>query len=107
MMQLTRTASLLVVLLLLGSVATASAECAWVLWYSPNAPESWVREDAFESRATCVRTLDRNQRQYGEARVQRASETVLVIYPTPGVSGTASRLDCLPDTVDPRGPKGK
>src|SRR5437879_2748728 len=73
MMQFARRASLIVVLLLLASVGKASAECAWVLWYSPNAPESWVREDAFESRATCVRTLDRNQRQYGEARVQRAS----------------------------------
>jgi hypothetical protein len=32
MMQLGRRASLVVVLLLLASVGTASAECAWVLW---------------------------------------------------------------------------
>jgi hypothetical protein len=32
MMQLARRASLLVALSLLASVATASAECAWVLW---------------------------------------------------------------------------
>jgi hypothetical protein len=32
MMRLARCASLVVVLLLLASVGTASAECAWVLW---------------------------------------------------------------------------
>jgi hypothetical protein len=33
MMRLGRWASLLVAFSLLASVATASAECAWVLWY--------------------------------------------------------------------------
>jgi hypothetical protein len=32
MMQLARSASLVVLLLFLASVGTASAECAWVLW---------------------------------------------------------------------------
>jgi hypothetical protein len=38
MMQLARRASLVVVLLLLASVGTASAECAWVLWVRVSAP---------------------------------------------------------------------
>jgi hypothetical protein len=40
MMQLARRASLAVALLLFASVATAPAECAWVLWQSSAIPQS-------------------------------------------------------------------
>jgi len=39
MMQLARRASLVVALLLLASVGTAAAECAWVLWSAPRGPK--------------------------------------------------------------------
>jgi hypothetical protein len=49
MMQLARRASLVVVLLL-TSVGTASAECAWVLWYR-TAPSMLVPAQAFDPRS--------------------------------------------------------
>ena len=75
MTQLARRASLVVVLLL-ASVATASAECAWVL--SSEVPEFFIRLD--ERKVT----------------IQRQN-VFFLIY----------RYAYLPDTVDPRGQKGK
>ena len=92
MRQLARRASLVVVLLLLASVGTASAECAWLLWIGGK--EAFEREDAFDGRAPCVRWLDKWQRDHRDNTV-RGSETVLVF-----ASGT--KYLCLPDTIDPR-----
>jgi hypothetical protein len=62
MIRLARRASLLVALYLLTSVATANAECAWILWESetlqPKGKEVWTVVAAFspkdgaKSRAT-------------------------------------------------------
>src|SRR6267378_6902130 len=108
----------LVVLCLLGSVATASAECAWVLWSNfissdptaPHAPSSgglWIPEGA-GTRAECERSRDRmvtaslknqamgpgTQRNAGGGGAESA-----------GVFGPNGQtvMTCLPDTVDPRG----
>ena len=88
---------LLILTLLVVSVmaASASAECAWVLWIHPD-PRSDRAEpyDSYETRADCQawvammkKGIERG-REYG-----------------PGLSGLEPF--CLPDTVDPRGPKGK
>jgi hypothetical protein len=86
MMQFARQAPLVFVLLL-ASVGTASAERAWVLWvdawhvgYSPL--------DAFTSRDACERE------RYSDRTKTLAAE----------VKGFPV---CLPDTIDPRGPKTK
>ena len=121
MMRLLRTASL-VALYLLASAATAYAECAWVLWNNfissnptaPHAPSSgglWIPEGA-GTRAECERSRDRmvtaslknqamgpgTQRNAGGGGAESA-----------GVFGPNGQtvMTCLPDTVDPRGPKGK
>ena len=105
-MQLARRASLVVVLLLLASVGTASAECAWVLWSEIIAPSQHA--ELFEAHPTiddCVQGLG------SIVATMRAKG-----YEIPGdVSGLRSvawqdgeqrgYLRCLPDTVDPRGPK--
>jgi hypothetical protein len=97
MMQRARRASLVVVLLLLASVGTASAECAWVLWkvtVLSSGDEVWGVLDAYPpaaGHAGCDQKADDMNRRMKES-------------PSRGIMPTT--LLCLPDTVDPRGPKG-
>jgi hypothetical protein len=105
---------------LLEFAALAQAECAWVLWglatgkvYEKNAttgktevstvgrlPDPWVAE-AFPTYQDCQRAL--------AARTPTDKENQLVHTFTFGQKEVwvASKYICLPDTVDPRGPKGK
>ena len=59
--------------------------------------------DAFESSAACVRGLGAHEavarRLYW--KVTRASPTALVL----SRHAVVDKMECLPDTVDPRGPK--
>jgi hypothetical protein len=122
MMRLGRRTTPLVALFLLTSAATAHAECALVLWReeetkSPDrrAEVEWAAPIAYATRAACVAVIDANVDTWKTVDQQR--QTV-----TRAASGTAAefrtrfkdidgwiatRLHCLPDTVDPRGPKGK
>jgi len=88
MMRLRR-ASVIAALSLLAWAATASAECAWVLWQQSLPPNSsqyeWDVIEGYPDHASC------EQAQVGwfNRAKQRKRDWV------------------YPDTVDPRGPKGK
>jgi hypothetical protein len=87
----------------LAFATSASAECAWVLWTETTivgiSGSTWALGDVFATRAECDAWRMRYFRAEQERRVREAT--------TPGGT-TLSRNDrCLPDTVDPRGPKGK
>ncbi len=105
--------TLLVALLLLVGTGTASAECAWVLWGFPNGKlyDQMTRKPttgsipgpfiigAYQTRTECMAQPARRAPDGGEL-VQGFSYSgadVLVAY-----TG-----ECLPDTLDPRGAKGK
>src|SRR5712664_2973032 len=105
MMRLRR-ASVIATFSLLTWTATASAECAWVLWEQINT-QPWSVKDGFADTDSCQRALRSGVRK----SVSR--------YPGSEDSGGNSAVikkargrfthtfACLPDTVDPRGPKGK
>ena len=113
--------------IILTSAAIASAECAWVLWQttidfalppkgSANPKTGPSRVVAFDTRAQCA------ARARSDIEKNKVSETAtgreVAFVETDAGWFYSSRdkgggnlfdliLECWPDTVDPRGPKGK
>jgi hypothetical protein len=118
-----RSMSILVITLccLLALTALASAECAWVLWhqetfFGPNSfTESppWLLIQAVPTYAACEKT--QAERIKNAAKPQQGADIAVTgrfvsktVRDSEGGWATwISRFECLPDTVDPRGPKGK
>jgi len=108
--------TLLVALLVLVGTSTASAECAWVVWRQilimptlgtpPDPARSfyWDVVNAYETRDACQQALkpeeERTKRRLEEVEKERREGKVTSWIPP-------LKIVCLPDTVDPRGPKGK
>jgi hypothetical protein len=121
MIRLGRGASLLVAFSLLTSAATASAECAWVVWQETSGMSD--RSDYFSEWGVSLASSSEQECRRAAAEQLRARETMLrqpgpnkktpdVKVEGPYVTHTFTggllsyRYVCLPDTVDPRGPKG-
>jgi hypothetical protein len=102
MMRLGRRATLLVTLSLLASAATASAECAWVLWEEEQMTpivSQWtvvhphISADACSAvKAHYLRSLAREDGARIEGNIVKFNDRE-----------QRFRVLCLPDTVDPRG----
>ena len=90
MMRLRR-ASAIVVLALLISATTASAECAWVAWLSSvhrTGLTNITPIGASDSKAACEQRIESMK---GSLEATKNEQNILAFYTT-----------CLPDTVDPR-----
>jgi hypothetical protein len=114
MMHVARRASLVVVLLLLASVGTASAECAWVLWMEQttlgggtDADVQWVASGVPTSR-DCYDSLKSTMKMQSkpEAGTTIEVKSNQIVRTWSGITSILT-YSCLPDTVDPRGPKTK
>jgi len=103
---------------------SASAECAWVLWIHNVTPvvgslpsEKWHASDAFTSKTECQSRAESNIQTMLTSgvktfRYERVGNTMTMLTyvandpnPYPLVADSSTYV-CLPDTVDPRGPKG-
>lgn len=118
MIQLAHRVLLAVLLLLLASVGTATA--AWVLWVESRSvagplsgQTEWDIRQSFDQRAECVNDLDVVEKEWREMitpssrhRPVRFNDTRFTLTPLPG-GYWHTEYRCLPDTIDPRGPKTK
>jgi hypothetical protein len=112
--------------LLLWAVA-AWAECAWVLWYEDGGwsthserRTSWGLVGAFTIESACRAESDAKVKDlaagWAKDTAPGRTDTVEVrgnyvtrAWNWPGMNtsgGSSVRYICLPDTIDPRGPKG-
>jgi hypothetical protein len=110
-MRLARRASLVVVMICLASTGSAFAECAWVLWLNSAAdrrsllPEKYGVERAHPTRQECVDDV------HTYAALLKKEGYTIRAAGGPEAIGEKGvefvKYFCLPDTVDPRGPKTK
>ncbi len=103
---------LVALLLLVVGTGTAFAECAWVLWSDlivrqkgGDTVREWELAVAVATMADCHEQM----RRQIELRVKAGEKLMFGDTLTSEAAGMTvlRRLICLPDTVDPRGPKGK
>jgi len=96
----------IVIVCLFGSVAPVSAECAWVLWRETSRGDAAVEwyPDGYATSKECYDELNGREKAMRQAGWYIAGAPNLYMHKN---STTVTRLRCLPDTVDPRAPKGK
>ncbi len=103
--------AVLIFAVVLALPASVFAECAWVLWtvhatIDPNAnwetavrinPANWQPSHAFDTARSCNSEKTALDLEESKARRERNRAGIWEAW----------AYRCLPDTIDPRGPKGR
>ena len=107
-MKITRMSGLVVATLVcpLAFAASAYAACAWVLWNEVTGAvgSEWILVQATTTAQQCE--------TYLSAKVKDAAKSGKwtggnIVTSEAGDKSFVFRFICVPDTIDPRGPKGK
>jgi hypothetical protein len=114
MIRAAQRASVLGVLFLITLATTAYAECAWVLWQT-DTDSGATRIGAFDTRAQCDVGARQILEEYSAVEMTQGRGAAYVpigawwFYTSISEKGGLFdlTLECWPDTVAPRGPKGK
>jgi hypothetical protein len=99
-------------MLVLTLPSSASAECAWVLWMreaTKGTPATLSPLSAHVAKTDCETRVQEQVKAAGHLVPQGWETTVIeggLMAVGPGGQTIAWSFTCLPDTVDPRGPKG-
>jgi hypothetical protein len=109
-----------VLILSLVLAPPAWAACAWVLWVEESwnvvyqrdeRPATWTLVEAHQSQDDCARAQAGKIAALAKGKdVEVKSNIVSRTFPRAGHADTPlyqnTRIVCVPDTVDPRGPRG-
>ena len=102
---------LLTALCLLAMATSASAQGAWVLWTTIGFGGLWSTVGGYERQGACTSAAKElaerhNHPSNGPVYVYGGTYTATQGQKGAETTSTTSYM-CLPDTIDPRGPKGK
>jgi hypothetical protein len=96
------------VVLLVGLVSSASADCAWVLWIVQGTTVDHLYA-SYTSAKDCTRELDAREQRLLPDRTLLTTRTAATSLNVADriTAGFSTTYLCLSDSVDPRRPKSK